>query len=42
MSNLDWPTAKEEIKVAVDYLGKNGKKVGLKHACCPRVFTVSR
>jgi hypothetical protein len=28
MSNLDWPTAKDEIKVAVDYLGKNGKKVG--------------
>jgi hypothetical protein len=27
MSNLDWPTAKDEIKVAVDYLGKNGKKV---------------
>jgi hypothetical protein len=31
MSNLDWPNAKEEIKVAVDYLGKNGRKVGVRH-----------
>ena len=34
MSNLDWPNAKEEIKVAVDHLGKNGKKVGAQHVCC--------
>lgn len=33
MDNLDWPTARDELTAAVDYLAQNGKKVGQTLQC---------
>jgi len=33
MENLDWPTARDELTAAVDYLAQNGKKVSQPLQC---------
>jgi carboxymethylenebutenolidase len=40
MNDLDWPTARDELTAAVDYLAQNGKKVGVVGFCMGGALTL--